>query len=124
LVPGLAWTLEAAHDDRGVGPCGVLERLLPTAGGGAAAAEGGAAAAKAGRVVSEGRCATYEPKQGQGGAVVWAPKGCSSLLLGMQRGKGACSTADINCFCREEFLGAAKEAKGVWGNRGLRTCAI
>jgi len=42
-----------------------------------------------------------------------------------ERGMGACSTADNNSFCREEFLGAAKEAKGVWGkNRGLRSCAI
>jgi len=55
LVPGLAWTLEAAHDDRGVGPCGVLERLLPTAGGGTAAAERATAPAKAGRLASEGR---------------------------------------------------------------------
>ena len=93
MVPGLAWTLEAAHDDRGVEPCGVLERLLPTAGGGAAAAEGGTAPAKAGRGVSEGRCAyepeqgpKQEPKQGQGDAVVCAKRGAAHCCLGCREG--------------------------------------
>ncbi|KAA6419439.1 MAG: hypothetical protein FRX49_10537 [Trebouxia sp. A1-2] len=84
-IAGLAWTLKAAHDDRGVRPCGVLERLLPTAGGGTAAAERGTAPAKAGRVVSEGR--------EEGG-------GCE-----------ACSTADNNSASEEKHFRAAMEAK-------------
>ena len=37
LVPGLAWALEGAHDDGGIGPCCVLEEPSPTCAGWATA---------------------------------------------------------------------------------------
>ena len=48
LIPGLAWALKAAHDDGGVGPCCVLERLLY------AAARGSCGPAEASANVLEG----------------------------------------------------------------------